>query len=134
MNQQTLIPAVENDTLTMQYISEMLLDLGMKPNLKGFNYLREAIILHPEIIRTNKRFNYIYTVIAEKCGVSAGSVERAIRTSIEAIWYSDKINLSHKLFECSYINADHPPTNAMFIATMAEIIKLELRKKQLCNL
>ena len=78
MNNEMLTTTAENDTLLMQYISKSLLDLGMKPNLKGFNYVKEAIILYPEIIRTNKRFNYIYSVIAENYGTSLKNVERAI--------------------------------------------------------
>ena len=34
----------------------------------------------------------------------------------------------HELFCCSYIKADYPPTNSEFVATMAEIIKLNLGK------
>ena len=59
MNQDTLTPIIKDDTLLMQYITKWLLELGMKPNLKGFIYLKEVIYLHSDIIYTNKRFNYI---------------------------------------------------------------------------
>ena len=123
MNTQLLSPTTENETLLMQFITKSLLELGIKPNLKGFNYLKEAIYLHPDIIYTNKRFNYIYTVIAEKYGVSAGSVTRAISASINISWSCNTLNRSHKLFECAYIDADYPPGNTVFIATMAETVK-----------
>lgn len=129
MNQNTLTPITENNTLLMQFITKSLLELGMKPNLKGFNYLKEAIYLHSDIIYTNKRFNYIYTVIAEKFGVSAGSVTRAISASINISWSGNTLNRSHKLFESAYIDSDYPPSNTVFIATMAEVIKLTIGKK-----
>jgi len=129
MNQNALTPTTENGTLLMQNISKSLLEFGMKPNLKGFNYLKEAIYLHSDIIYTNKRFNCIYTVIAEKYGVSAGSVIRAISASINISWYSNILNRSHKLFESAYIDADYPPINTVFIATMAEVIKLTFKNE-----
>ena len=115
MNTQLLSPTTESNALLMQYITKLLIELGIKPNLKGFNYLKEAIYLHSVII---------YTVITDKCCASAKNVERSIRTSIEAVWYRNTLNRSHKLFESAYINADYPPNNTIFIATMSEIIKL----------
>ncbi len=128
MNNQLLSPTTENETLLMQYITKSLLELGIKPNLKGFKYLKEAIYLLPDIIYTNKRFNYIYTVIAERYGVSAESVTRAISASINISWSGNTLNRSHKLFESAYIDADYPPGNTVFIATMAEVIKLTIGK------
>lgn len=123
MENQTLTTAEKKETQLMQYISRSLLDLGMKPNLKGFNYLKEAVYLHSDIIYTNKRFTHIYAVIAEKYGVSASSVERAVRISIESAWLGDNLNLSHDLFGFSYITDEQAPTNSEFIATMSEIVK-----------
>ncbi len=130
MNQNTLTPTTENESLRMQYITKSLLELGMKPNLKGFNYLKKAIYLHPDIIYTNQRFNYIYTVIAERYAVSAGSVTRAISASINISWSGNTLNRSHKLFESAYIDADYPPSNTVFIATMAEVIKLTYNRQK----
>ena len=120
MNTQLLSPTTKSNTLLMQYITKLLIELGIKPNLKGFNYLKEAIYLHSVII---------YTVIADKYCASAKNVERSIRTSIEAVWYRNTLNRSHKLFESAYINADYPPSNTIFIATMSEIIKLTFNKQ-----
>lgn len=120
MNTQLLSPTTESNALLMQYITKLLIELGIKPNLKGFNYLKEAIYLHSVII---------YTVITDKCCASAKNVERSIRTSIEAVWYRNTLNRSHKLFESAYINADYPPSNTIFIATMLEIIKLTFNKQ-----
>lgn len=120
MNTQLLSPTTKSNALLMQYITKLLIELGIKPNLKGFNYLKEAIYLHSVII---------YTVIADKYCASAKNVERSIRTSIEAVWYRNTLNRSHKLFESAYINADYPPSNTIFIATMSEIIKLTFNKQ-----
>ncbi|MBE6856348.1 MAG: hypothetical protein E7500_02810 [Ruminococcus sp.] len=113
----------ENEEIKNQYITKSLLELGLKPNLKGFNYIKYAIDIYPETISTNKRFNYLYTLIAEKYGVSASSVERAIRTSVESAWYGNIPDNSHDIFSFPYITAEKAPTNTMFIATMAELVK-----------
>ena len=86
MKQNTLTPTTENETLLMQFVTKSLLELGIKPNLKEFTYLKEVIFLHPDIFQKNKRYSYLYSVISEKYGASALRVERAIRTSIEAVW------------------------------------------------
>lgn len=130
MNQDAFTLIIEDNSLLMQYITKWLIELGMKSDLKGFTYLKEAIYLYSDIIYTNKRFNYIYSVIAAKYCVSAKNVERSIHTSIEAVWYSNTLNRSHKLFECAYINADYPPTNTVFIAAMSESIKLTFNKQK----
>ena len=49
MNTQLLSPTTESNALLMQYITKLLIELGIKPNLKGFNYLKEAIYLHSDI-------------------------------------------------------------------------------------
>lgn len=54
MNQNTLTPTTENETLLMQFVTKSLLELGIKPNLKEFTYLKEVIFLHPDIFQKNK--------------------------------------------------------------------------------
>ena len=42
----------ENEEIKNQYITKSLLELGLKPNLKGFNYIKYAIDIYPETIST----------------------------------------------------------------------------------
>ena len=66
--------------------------------------------------------------IAQKYSVTASSVNLTIRKSIELTWLSSKLNTKHKMFECSCIETRFPPTNSEFIATMVEIIRINLRE------
>ena len=66
--------------------------------------------------------------IAQKYSVTASSVNLTIRKSIELTWLSGRLNTKHKLFESSYIDKRFPPTNSEFIATMVEIIRINLRE------
>lgn len=128
MNLQALTSTVENNTSLMQYISESLIDSGFRPNLKGFTYIKEAIYIHHVIISTNKAFRDIYAAIAESYGISVGSVERAIKSSIESAWNTDKLNKLHNIFASFCINKEKPPSNSQFIAVMAETIRLDFKK------
>ncbi len=108
-----------------QYVTESLIKLGIKANLKGFCYIKEAIIIYPEVIYHNKTIKDIYAEIAETHNVNVISVERAIRTAIESAWYGKNINLSHDLFNFPYIIAERNPTNSELIAAMSEIINMK---------
>lgn len=114
----------------IQYISENLLDLGFRPRLKGFIYIKEAIYLYISIQIVNSISREVYAQISDKYNVTVTSVDCSIKKSIEAAWYSNELNTSHKLFRCSYIKTDYPPTNSEFIATMAEVIRLTMKKQQ----
>lgn len=132
MNQQTAslyteyntFKSYENDDSLMQRISKSLLNLGFNPKLKGYIYTKEAICICVKNPFIESIVAEVYSKIARKYGVTAGSVERAIRKSIECLWYKDSINCCHELFQCSYIQTMHHPTNSEFIATMAELIRL----------
>ena len=113
----------------VQYVTESLIKLGIKAKLRGFCYIKEAIIIYPEVIYHNKTIKDIYAEIAETYNTNVISVERAIRTAIESAWYSNNINLSHDLFNFPYIIAERNPTNSELIAAMSEIINM---KTKLC--
>lgn len=51
MNQDTFTPIIEDDALLMQYITKWLLELGMKPNLKGFISERSNINIYKQKIQ-----------------------------------------------------------------------------------
>ena len=122
-------PIISEDEITT-IISESLLDLGFRPKLKGFGYLKEAIYLYANTPFVNSIFKDIYSDISEKYSVSVMSIDRSIKKSIEDTWYISKLNHEHQLFRWSVIKTDYHPTNSEFIATMAEIIKMKIRKSQ----
>ncbi|MBR3760043.1 MAG: hypothetical protein IKK47_03510 [Ruminococcus sp.] len=114
-----------NNKYLIEYISEFLIDLGIDPELKGFNYIGEAAVMFPDIIRSNKSVKDLYRIIGEIYDTSPKRVERLIRMSLEAAWYSDKINLSNKIFDSQYFNEQNIPSNARFIAAVSEIIRMK---------
>ena len=69
----------------MNKIEKLLLEKDFRPNLKGFDYIVEAI----ELIQTNKIYlraitNKLYPTIAKNNNDTVSKVERAIRHSIQS--------------------------------------------------
>lgn len=106
MNGKLLIPDTTKNQFIEQYISESMLDLGVKANRKGFIYIKEAIKIYPEIMNASKKIIDLYTIIAEHYNVTSVSVERAIRALLERTWCSENMNTSHVIFDCPSIYID----------------------------
>lgn len=119
---------VNSCKLNSAEITESLVSLGFNMNSKGVVYIKEAISLcaNDSIVKSVCRD--VYTKISRKYDVSITSINNTIRRTIESVWYSDRLNTSHKLFECSYFNVNYAPTNLEFIATMTEIVRLNNKK------
>lgn len=66
-------------------VKEVLIELGITPNLSGFRYICMAI----ELISTSKEnvrvIDGLYTKIAEEFNTTIGGVERAIRYAVSKI-------------------------------------------------
>lgn len=102
-------------------IDELLVKIGVKSNLKGKKYLTMAIAII--ISDYNTRLESIYLTISKFYNVTRGSVERAIRHSIEEVFMTaDRENL-HDYFGNMICIKSGKVTNATFIHRCAEIIK-----------
>jgi len=110
-----------------QSVSAILNELSIPPHIKGYHFLREAIIMGYEDYECLSSMTKImYPQIAIKFSSTMPRVERAIRHSIEVCWnkgghekYSSYLNLS----QARHIPR---PTNSEFIAAMADYLKLHL--------
>jgi hypothetical protein len=56
-------------------IGDKLIAAGILPNLKGFQYIIEAVDLH----EPGDSMMYVYAILGKKHQVSPGSIERCIR-------------------------------------------------------
>lgn len=115
--------AIARDERMAGCITDTLLNLGFRPTLKGFVYLKEAIFLYYKKSIVSSIFSDIYSIIAEKYHVTVMSIDRSIKKSIDDAWYNRGMNPEHELFECPCIRVDVAPTNSTFIAMLAEILK-----------
>ncbi len=107
-------------------ITEIFITVGIPANIKGYQFLREAVklaIASPTII--NSITKKLYPSIAEKFDTSASKVERAIRHAIEVAWDRQKIENINNVFGIKVYNSNEKPTNGEFIALVADKMMLD---------
>ena len=111
-------------------VTAIIHDVGVPAHIKGYQYLREAIILS---IRDNEMLNSItkilYPTIAKKFQTTPSRVERAIRHAIEVAWNRGKMDTIDELFGYTIDIEKGKPTNSEFIALISDKIRLEYRCK-----
>lgn len=109
-------------------VTNMLHEIGVPAHIRGYNYMREAIIM---AINDMDILNYItkelYPSIAKKCNTTPSRVERAIRHAIEVAWNRGKIDAIDNLFGYTINTHKGKPTNSEFIALIADQLRLELK-------
>jgi len=107
-------------------LTKLLHELGVPSHIKGYEYIREGIILlynDPSIIGGITK--ELYPDIADKFNTSVSRVERAIRHAIEVSWNRGDIDLMEEVFGHSVDYDKAKPTNSEFIVTIADKLKLE---------
>ena len=107
-------------------ISKMLHELGMPSHIKGYQYIREAILMvydNPEIVGGITK--ELYPTLAGKFDTTVSRVERAIRHAIEVSWNRGDWDLMEEVFGHSVDIDKAKPTNSEFIVTVADKLRLE---------
>ena len=99
----------------------------MPANISGYQYLREAILITAaDTSVLNKAVTKIlYPEIARRYGTTALRVERCIRSAIEIAWDRASPETLPKYFGCTVSSQRGKPSNAEFIALLAERLTLE---------
>lgn len=123
---------VKNNVVTDPELEVMVTDIihqiGVPAHIKGYHYLREAIILsvkNSEII--NSVTKLLYPTVAKNHGTTASRVERAIRHAIEVAWDRGDIDVLNSYFGYTIQNERGKPTNSEFIAMISDKLRLKLK-------
>lgn len=115
-------------------ISKLLHDLGMPSHIKGYQYIRDAILLmHDDPNYFSCITKQLYPTIAQKYDTTSSRVERAIRHAIEVSWSRGDYDLMDEIFGHSVDFDRAKPTNSEFLATVADKISLDESKYKLRN-
>ena len=104
--------------------AELIKEVGVSERIKGFNYLRKAIMLviyDPDII--HYMMTELYVKVAEEYHTTPSRVERAMRFALACGW--NKLFLGEA--ESDDWDAEHKPSNSEFIAAVANKVKLEFK-------
>ena len=109
-------------------VTDMIHEIGIPAHIKGYQYLRDAIIMSVnDIEMLNSITKILYPTIAKTFQTTSSRVERAIRHAIEVAWNRGKMDTIDELFGYT-INAEKgKPTNSEFIALIADKIRLEYK-------
>ncbi len=111
-------------------VTSIIHEIGVPAHIKGYQYLREAIIIAVEDMDViNAVTKILYPEVAKHFGTTASRVERAIRHAIEVAWDRGDLETLQKYFGYTVSNAKGKPTNSEFIAMIADRLQLQ-RKEQ----
>ena len=107
-------------------VTNIIHDVGVPAHIKGYQYIREAILLaveDEEII--NSITKVLYPNLAKKYQTTPSRVERAIIHAIEVAWNRGQIEMHDKIFGYTVNSNKGKPTNSEFIAMIADKLRLE---------
>ena len=109
-----------------RYVTELMLELGVPAHLRGYQYLREAIILSKfdmELVGSVTKL--LYPEISKKFHVTDQKVERGIRNAIEVSRERGNTERFEEIFGYSVENGKKRPTNSEYIARIADKVRLD---------
>lgn len=112
-------------------VTQMLHEIGIPAHIKGYQYLRDAIIISvqdQEMLTSVTKV--LYPSIAKKQQTTPSRVERAIRHAIEVAWSRGKMDTINELFGYTVSTGKGKPTNSEFIALIADKIRLDYKRMQ----
>ena len=111
-------------------VTEIIHEVGVPAHIKGYQYLREAIIMSVnDMDMLNSITKILYPGIAKKFDTTPSRVERAIRHAIEVAWSRGKMDTIDELFGYTISNGKGKPTNSEFIALITDRIRLQMKMK-----
>lgn len=110
-------------------VTDMIHEIGVPAHIKGYQYLREAIMMSVEDIEMlNSITKILYPTIARRYQTTPSRVERAIRHAIEVAWSRGRMETLDSLFGYTINTGKGKPTNSEFIALIADKIRLQYKK------
>ena len=109
-------------------VTNVIHEVGVPAHIKGYQYLREAIIMVVNDIDViNQITKSLYPKIAGKFSTTPSRVERAIRHAIEVAWGRGQQDVVENIFGYTISAAKGKPTNSEFIAMIADKLRLEMK-------
>ena len=102
------IVAVKDSELE-RYVTKIMLEIGVPAHLKGYHYLRDAIILSGKDMEV------------------VSSVTKLLYPTIEVSWSRGNVETFEKIFGYSVASGRTRPTNSEYIALIADNIRLDYK-------
>lgn len=130
MLKQDSILAMQKSSFDLELrVTEIIHEIGVPAHIKGYQYLREAIIIAVNDMDViNAITKVLYPQVAKTFQTTPSRVERAIRHAIEVAWGRGDLDTLQRFFGYTVSNTKGKPTNSEFIALIADKIRLEMRR------
>lgn len=117
-----------NDLLNAEkqrYVTKILLNMGVPAHLKGYHYLRTAILMSElDMEAVSSVTKLLYPEVAKEYKTTSQKVERAIRNAIEVSWLRGNMDAMEEMFGFSADSGKGRPTNSEYIARIADAVHL----------
>ncbi len=127
-SQKTLQLRQPAQTNIESMVTNIIHEIGVPAHIKGYQYLREAIILAVEDMDViNAITKVLYPQVAKTFSTTPSRVERAIRHAIEVAWDRGDLDTLQRFFGYTVSNTKGKPTNSEFIALIADRLQLQLK-------
>ena len=125
MNAREVVVSDRENELRVK-ISDMLHNLGVPSHIRGYQYIRDSImIMYNEKNMLKGITKEIYPELANKYQTTSSRVERAIRHAIEVSWTRGDYTLMEKYFGNSLDLDKSKPTNSEFLVTLTDRLRLD---------
>ena len=106
----------------------MIHQVGVPAHIKGYQYLREAIMMAVKDMESVGAITKIlYPAIAKRFKTTSSRVERAIRHAIEVAWDRGDLETLQSYFGYTVSGLKGKPTNSEFISMIADRLRLEMK-------
>ena len=106
-------------------ITDIIHQIGVPAHIKGYHYLREAILMAVDDIDImNSVTKCLYPSVAKRHGTTSSRVERAIRHAIEVAWDRGDVDVLNSYFGYTIHSGKGKPTNSEFIALIADKLRI----------
>lgn len=115
----------EEERKVEQLISHIMLDMGVPAHLKGYRYVRTAVLMAEEDMKVvGSVTKLLYPEIAKQYNTTDCKVERAIRNAIEISWERGNKETFERMFGYCVKSGKGRPTNSEYIAAIADAIRI----------
>ena len=133
---QRIIPMRRPDKNSIEtLVTGIIHEIGVPAHIKGYQYLREAIIIAVEDMDViNAITKVLYPQVAKTFQTTPSRVERAIRHAIEVAWDRGDLDTLQRFFGYTVSNTKGKPTNSEFIALIADKLQLQLKSADVAHL
>ena len=110
--------------------TDVIRQLGIPAHLKGYRYLRYALILcveNSEMISSVTKL--LYPAVAAKFETTSCCVNSSIRQAVAIAWNKGNREILSRYLGGNVFTRETKPTNAEFIASVSETLRLGIKRQ-----